>query len=155
MRDMLLHVDSVPPEQNRVRNTLHDSRKPATIAVCMVAFNLSLNLILVFFMDEAGLALSTSISATIQACWLTGGLRKLFPELTWRRLRTPLIRLALAAALMAIALFIVRGMGESMHWHKAIRLVSMLGTGVAVYFLSSWLLRVEEIRSVIQRRRQF
>ena len=139
----------------RTYYALHDSRKPATIAVCMVAFNLSLNLMLVFIMEEAGLALSTSISATVQACWLAYGLRKLFPELAWRRLRSPLIRLMLAAAGMAVVLVAVAGVGESMHWHKAVRLMSMLGTGVAAYFLAAWLLRVEELRSALQRRRPF
>ena len=139
----------------RTYYALHDSRKPATIAVCMVAFNLSLNLMLVFIMEEAGLALSTSISATVQACWLAYGLRKLFPELAWRRLRSPLIRLMLAAACMAVVLVAVAGVGESMHWHKAFRLMSMLGTGVAAYFLAAWLLRVEELRSALQRRRPF
>ena len=139
----------------RTYYALHDSRKPATIAVCMVAFNLSLNLMLVFVMEEQGLALSTSISATIQACWLGWGLRRLFPELAWRRLRTPLVRLMLAAACMAAVLIVMRGIGESLHWHKAVRLVSMLVTGVAAYFGSAWLLRVEELRSTIARRQPF
>lgn len=139
----------------RTYYALHDSRRPATIAVCMVVFNLSLNLMLVFIMQEAGLALSTSISATIQACWLASGVRKLFPELSWRRLVAPMIRLLLAAVCMAVALVVVGGVGESMRWHKAVRLVTMLGTGVASYFLAAWLLRVEELRTALERRRPF
>jgi putative peptidoglycan lipid II flippase len=139
----------------RTYYALHDSRKPAKIAVCMVAFNLSLNLMLVFVMEEAGLALSTSISATVQAFWLVWGLRRLFPELTWRRLQSPMARLLFAAACMAVALIAVRFVGESMGWHKAVRLMSMLGTGIATYFAAAWLLGVEEVRSALRGRRPF
>ena len=139
----------------RTYYALHDSRKPATIAVCMVAFNLSINLMLVFVMEEAGLALSTSISATVQACWLAWGLRRLFPELTWRRFGRPMARLILAAASMAVALVTVHFVGEWMGWHKAVRLVSLLGTGIAAYFAAAWMFGVEEVRSALQGRRPF
>ncbi len=136
----------------RTYYALHNSRKPATISLWMVGLNLSLNLILVFILQEAGLALSTSIAATVQAIWLARDLRKLLPELQWRRLYAPLFRLLLAAACMAGALILVRVAGESMHWHKAVRLASMLGTGVATYFAAAWLLRVEELRSALAGR---
>lgn len=130
----------------RTYYALHNSRKPATISLWMVGLNLSLNLVLVFVLQEAGLALSTSIAAIVQAFWLAKDLRKLFPELSWRPLLDPLMRLLFAAAVMAIALVVVRLAGEALHWHKALRLASMLAAGVATYFLAAWLLRVEELR---------
>jgi len=134
----------------RTYYALHDSRTPATIAVYMVVFNLCLNMLLVFVMEEQGLALSTSISATLQTCWLAAGLRPKLPELSWRRLRGPLIRLLLTAACMAVALYLVSAL--SLHWHKAIRLVTLLVAGVGAYFGAAWLLRVEELRSTFHRR---
>lgn len=131
----------------RAYYALHDSRTPAKVAVCMVVFNLCLNLMLVFAMEEQGLALSTSISAMIQACWLGLGLRKLFPEVEWRRLRSPLIRLLLATLAMAVALQAAGAICGSMGAPKAVRLVFMLGTGVGVYFAAAWLFGVEELRT--------
>lgn len=136
----------------RTYYALHDSRKPAHISLCMVGFNICLNLLLVFVLQEAGLALSTSISATIQSIWLARGLRRLFPELSWRPLLKPMVRMALSAASMAGVLLLLQLAGEALAWHKAVRLFTMLGGGVIVYFAAAWMLRVEELRSPIRPR---
>lgn len=130
---------------------LHDSRTPARIAAIMVALNLAANLVLVFVMEERGLALSTSVCATIQVTWLAVRLRKPFPEIPWLRIGGGVGRMALAAAAMALALLAVKIGGEWLHWHKTVRLVSLLVTGVAIYGLAAFALRIDELRAVLRR----
>ncbi len=130
---------------------MHDSRTPARIAAFMVVLNLATNLALVFIMEERGLALSTSICATIQGAWLIKRLRKPFPEVQWRSVARGVGRMALATAVMALTLGIVKIGGEWLDWHKAVRLVSLLVTGVASYGLAAYLLRIGELRAVLNR----
>lgn len=130
---------------------LHDSRTPAKIAICMVIFNLCMNLMLVFVMEEQGLALSTSISATVQACWLGIGLRRLFPEIQWSKLVWPMVQLLLATLAMAIVLRVVGRWSEAAELHKSLRVATMLGAGVGAYFAAAWMLGVGELRSALRR----
>lgn len=137
----------------RMYYALHDSRTPARIAVIMVGINVCLNLVLVFILEEAGLALSTSISATVQVVWLASGLRRLFPELSWRPLIAPMIRMAGSAACMAVVLGLVHLAGESLNLHKVVRLLVMLAGGIVAYFVCAWILGIAEIRAALGRDR--
>jgi len=130
---------------------LHDSRTPARIAAIMVALNMATNFVLVFIMEERGLALSTSICATIQVVWLGARLRKPFPEVRWRSVGRSVGRMALATAVMGVALAAVKIGGEWLSWPRTVRLVSLLVTGVASYGLASHLFRVAELRAVLNR----
>jgi hypothetical protein len=59
--------------------------------------------------------------------------------------------MALAAAAMGLALLVVKIGGEWLHWHKTVRLVSLLVTGVAIYGLAAFALRIDELRAVLRR----
>ena len=131
---------------------LQDSRTPARIAVYMVMLNLALNLSLVFVMEERGLALSTSICATIQVLWLGMRLRSPFPEIPWKRICRGVGRMVLAAAFMGLALLGVKLVGERLGWHKTVRLVTLLCTGVGTYGLAAYILRIDEFRTLLRRR---
>lgn len=127
---------------------LQDSRTPARIALYMVALNLVMNLSLVFIMEERGLALSTSISATVQIIWLLARLRRVLPEVGWARLWLALSRTVLATAAMAVALWVLTSSGLSVDQlteQPGIQLLILVVTGVAVYLLAARLLRVEEL----------
>jgi putative peptidoglycan lipid II flippase len=132
----------------RTYYALQDSRTPARIALYMVALNLVMNLSLVFVMEERGLALSTSISATVQILWLLARLRRVLPEVGWAKLGLALSRTVLATAAMAVALWILTYSGLSVDrlvGQSGIQLLILVVTGVAVYLLAARVLRVEEL----------
>ncbi len=138
----------------RVFYALQDSRTPARVALSIVGLNLLMNLGLVFFMEERGLALSTSISATIQIIWLLVRLRRTLSEIGWRRLGLNVSRTALAAAAMAVVLWILTGTGISVdRWFEScgLQLFILIVAGVGVYFLAAKLLHLEELSSVFHR----
>ena len=81
---------------------------PARIAMYMVGLNLTLNLVLVRFMQEAGLALATAISAYVQIVLLSKAWRDLTGSFAIKGLLLSLARTATASAGMAAAIFLTR-----------------------------------------------
>jgi len=127
---------------------LQDSRNPARISLYMVALNLLLNLSLVFVMQERGLALSTSVCATVQIVWLLARLRRALPEVGWARMWLALSRTVLATAAMAVPLWILTASGLSLNrltGKSALQLLILVVIGVAVYLLAARILRIEEL----------
>jgi putative peptidoglycan lipid II flippase len=112
-----------------------------------------LNIILVFPLAHAGLALATSLSATLNALLLFRGLRNAEvyrPQSGWLLL---ILRGAMASALMGIAL--LWGVGELQEWVTMARwdriqlLLGLILAGAGVYFSTLWLLgiRLRHFRS--------
>ncbi len=120
----------------------HDSKTPARIAGTMVAVNLTLNLVLVFAMEERGLALSTAVCATIQAIWLGTLLSSRYQSLSLVRLSGAFVRVLIASAAMGAAVLVVDYLlsAEAPGARPVLRLVVEVAAGIAVYgFASQWL----------------
>lgn len=133
---------------------LQDSRTPARVSSYMVALNLLMNLSLVFVMEERGLALSTSISATVQIIWLLARLRRTLPEVGWASLWLALSRIVLATAAMAVALWVLTSSWLSVDrlvGQSGIQLLILVVSGVAVYLLAARALRIEEFSTALHR----
>jgi len=81
---------------------------PARTALYMVGLNLALNLILVWPMAEAGLALSTAITAYVQIALLSKAWRDLTGSFAIKGLLVSLARTGAATAGMAIAILATR-----------------------------------------------
>ncbi len=119
----------------------------------MVALNLAMNLSLVFVMEERGLALSTSVSATVQVVWLLVRLRRVLPEIGWVRLGLGLTRTVLATVVMAVVLWILTATGLSIHrlvGRSVFELAILVGAGLAVYYLAARVLKIEELATALQ-----
>ena len=132
---------------------LQESRTPARVAVYMVALNLAMNLSLVFVMEERGLALSTSVSATVQVIWLLVRVRRMLPEIGWVRLGHGLTRTVLATAVMAGVLWILTATGLSIHrlvGRSVFELAILVSAGLAVYYLAARVLKIEELATALQ-----
>src|SRR4030095_8974953 len=84
-----------------------DIRTPVTIAVIFLALTQAMNAVFVPFLGHAGLALSVSLGATINAVWLFVGLKRggwYQPAPGWGRLARETLRVAwLAASLVGAA----------------------------------------------------
>ena len=120
------------------------SRLPARIAVVMVLLNLTLNLILVQVMDEAGVALATSISAAVQAVWLAVALRRSVPEIRWAPLAGRVLRTVAGSTIMGTVVWLVLqsdalsgGGGLGGHYAPLVRVFVSTSAGVAVYAMTA------------------
>ena len=123
-----------------------DTKTPVRIGIIAMVSNMIMNVILVFPLAHAGLALATSLSAFINAGLLYRGLRKqdvYIPEAGWMSL---LVKVGLAALIMALTLwFYVPDLAEWTQWsglERALQLGKWVVIGGVVYTLSLLILGV-------------
>ena len=114
-----------------------DTRTPVRIAVISLGFNMACNLALVWSLRHAGLALSTTLSATLNALLLYRGLRRdgvYAPTEGWG-----LLWLRLTVASVAMAGLLLWGAGDVEQWlamsrgDRVLALLGWIGAGAAVY----------------------
>ncbi|MCC6909254.1 MAG: murein biosynthesis integral membrane protein MurJ [Phycisphaerales bacterium] len=127
-----------------------DSMTPVRISLCMVGCNLTLNLLLIWWLGEAGLAASTSICAIMQVLLLVRGARPVADD----ALMGHLARIASATLVMTVVLAALRTVwpSDSGDWWASLReLAAFTTAGVAAYLLAARLLKLEEWRWLVQR----
>jgi putative peptidoglycan lipid II flippase len=121
-----------------------DIRTPVKIAVVALVVTQLLNLALIMPLKHAGLALATGLGSCINAAALYYHLRKRgihLPQPDWGRF---LLKLVLAVALMAAALWFAAGTPQQ--WmdatasRRVVRLIAVVTLGGAVYFAALWAL---------------
>ncbi|MCC6425419.1 MAG: murein biosynthesis integral membrane protein MurJ [Phycisphaerales bacterium] len=131
-----------------------DTRTPMRIAIGMVALNLALNLTLIWFLREAGLAWSTSICAAIQACILGRFCHtRLHAGSLNRDVLMGLARIVVATGIMAGVVWAVLWMMPApQRWlDYVLRAGAGSIVGVAVYAGASLALRTPELRWLAHR----
>jgi putative peptidoglycan lipid II flippase len=120
-----------------------DTRTPVRIGVIAMAANMVFNLLLIFPLQHAGLALATSLSAYLNAYLLWRGLRReqaYVPSPGWSRLG---LQVGLAALGMAVLLVTLAPPLDA--WLAAARLVrvgwlaGLILAAALVYFTLLWL----------------
>ena len=123
-----------------------DARTPVRIGVIAMSINMVLNLILVFPLAHAGLALATSLAAYLNAVLLLHGLRKTDvyrPKPGWYVF---LAQVGVAVLVMAACLML--GVDDIGAWssrsaiERAALLALWIGVGATVYFVSLFILGV-------------
>ncbi len=135
-----------------------DTRTPMTVSIVMVALNLALNLTLIWRFREAGLAWSTSITATIQCLvlFVLLGRRPDAPPTLDRPLLLGAVRITVATAIMAAcvaaALWVIGP--RQTWWAQFAGVTAGAGVGGASFAAAAWLLRVEELRWLLSLRRR-
>ncbi len=139
----------------RVFYALGDARTPMKVAASMVALNLALNLTLVWFFQEGGIALSTTIAASLQTVILLFILRKRIGPLGIRSLAST-IGLSLLATLVMVEIgLLIRGI--HLPWEGAavgmrakiltalVKLPLIVGASAAVYLAITWFFGMPEL----------
>jgi putative peptidoglycan lipid II flippase len=120
-------------------------RTPVKIALVTLFVTQVLNLVLVYglHLQHAGLALSISLAACLNALLLFRGLRRhgiYTPQPGWLAFYA---KLTMAMLAMGLVLWFVGGeAGDWMRWnlmHRLTRLSLLVGLGAAVYFAVLWL----------------
>ncbi len=140
----------------RAYYSLHEAKTPARTSSYMVGLNLMLNLILVFVLEERGLALSTSLCAWIQVIWLGAKLAQRIPELRWRPMARGTAKIAAATSIMALVLWAAASPALGGHWigpDVFVRLGVLVVLGTAAYLLAAFVLHMEEWRILWETRR--
>jgi len=117
-----------------------DTRTPVKIAVIAMITNMVLNLILIWPLAHAGLALATSLAALVNAGLLYRGLRQQAVFQAQPGWRTFLLQILLASACMSLLLW--WGSGHLSVWltmtmfERALHLFGLIIAGLVVYLAS-------------------
>jgi putative peptidoglycan lipid II flippase len=137
---------------------LGNSRVPVIASAASIAFNITLNLVLVRSLGHRGLALGTAAGALLNAGVLLVMLRRRLGGLDGRRLLTAAVKILLASIAMALAAYYAEQAlhipfaGDALR-AQAIRVFGAIAIGMGVLAGCAHLLRIEEFAQV--RRRVF
>jgi len=133
--------------------SLKDSKTPAKIAAIMVFLNLGLNLILVFPLAEAGIALATSITSIVNLVTLHLLLRRRVFEVGVGQIWRAFVRFLALSAPMALFSYIsykaVEGRLGAALLARVIEVALPIGVGVSVFLAMAALLKFPEVKTVL------
>lgn len=139
----------------RVYYSLQDTKTPMVNGGIAVALNIVLNLILVKYMEHAGLALATSIATAIATLFMFYGLKKKIGSLGSISYIKCGLKAGLASLIMGLVVYLVyNGLYEILGTKKIYNLISLLasvGLGVAIYLIICYLLGIKEVREIVDK----
>jgi len=141
---------------NRAFYAMQEITTPRRVAMMAAGLNLTCNLILVWWMAEGGLALSTVISAVFQTAVLAWLLQQRCTHLEWRTIGASALRTLAAAAVMGAAVWAVvywaaplaLAPGRGLY---AAQLFGGVAIGGAVFFAVARLLGLTELGDLLRR----
>jgi len=130
--------------------SLKDTRTPVRVALISFIANLTFSLALMDSLKHVGLALATSLSAGLNLVLLLYLLRRRIGDLDLTSLIPGAVKMLVASVIMSVVVGFVSG---EIDWDASTGLFTRIavltgsvGLGMAVYFLFSYLLRVDELR---------
>lgn len=129
----------------KVFYAFEDTKTPMRVATGCVAINVFLSVILVPFLEEAGLALATTISGLFNLIVLQRCLRSKI-ALAWEGLGIFLLQTFLATAVMGIGVAIATSWyGPAVHFAGRLGKVAIpMGVGIFLYFGAAALCKIPE-----------
>ncbi len=118
-----------------------DTKTPVKIAASMALVNIAVALILIRFIDVAGIALATGLAGWVQCYFLWRGLRGNEATLFDARLKRAVPRIFLCAAVMGVAIYAISFYGQDWFqgafWQRVVALGVLVASGGAVYFITA------------------
>lgn len=133
---------------------LHDTRTPVKTAFVSLAANLVFNVMFMWPLKIGGLALATTLSATLNAAVLYRMLeRKIGPLDRRALLRTLGCSLAASAVMAAAAYFVLVpwvGVSGGGTLASVLKLAAAIAVGIIIYFVSALALRSDEAKAVLR-----
>ena len=139
----------------RVYYSLQDTKTPMINGAISVGFNIVLNLILVQYMEHAGLALATSIATTIATILMFYGLKKKIGSLGTLSYIKCGLKAGLASLIMGVVAYVVyHGLYGILGASKLYNLISLLvavGLAVIVYGVLCYVFKIEEVRDIVDK----
>ncbi len=133
---------------------LGDAATPVRIGAAVVALNLALNLALIWPLEEAGLGVSTALSAAVEVLALAVIFSRRRAPLRWRALALTAARTAGATALMTVAVLVaLRAIPPSAGLlNTMLRVLLPVACGAAVYTAAYCLSGGRELQMLLARR---
>jgi putative peptidoglycan lipid II flippase len=131
--------------------SLRDMKTPVRVSLTTVGLNLVLNIFFVLLLDEAGIALATSITGLVNFILLQIYLRRRIP-VPPRGTAYWTLRVVLSAALSAAAAYAVyHGIGPdpARTLDRAVHTGVSIAAAIGVFFTVSVLLRLPEARQIL------
>ena len=136
----------------KVFYALQDTKTPMINGAMAMIMNIVLNIILVKYLQLAGLALATSISAIVCIFLLFGSLKKKIGYFGQDKIIKTMIKSILSAVVMGIVTYFIYNMISNLlgvgFIKEVISLVVSVGIGAVTYAILVVLLKVEEINII-------
>ena len=132
---------------------LGDRSTPLRFGMISVAVNLGLNLTLIWFIAECGLALSTSCCAMLQVAGLLWAIQHRLGQLDWGQLGNCAARTLLATTFMTAVGLSLIALGQQTDWWSGKLMglaIPCLGAAVA-YLMAAWYLKLDDLWIVLRR----
>ena len=140
---------------NRVYYSLQDTKTPMINGIIAVVINLVLNLVLIGPMAHGGLALATSISATVTTIMLFVSLRKKIGPIGLFEYLLCFVKTLAASLCMGIVVYLIYyKLGAVIGTTKIVQMGLLLGSvvvGAAVYFGLCIVFKVKELGILFKR----
>lgn len=141
---------------DRAFYALNDIKKPAVNGVIIMAVNISCSLIFIRFLGVLGIPLAYTLSAVTGGIVIVYMLWKKTGGFDVRALLVNLIKITLSSAIMFAAVMAVNSLlagfvSSSLVVDRLLKLLVPVGAGGLVYFISTYVLRMEEATDVLDR----
>ncbi len=133
--------------------SLKDTKTPVLISIIAVIVNVSGGLLLMGPMAQGGLALATSLAAAINLSLLFHLLTKRLGSFPTKEMLVSLGKTIAASGLMGVFLYFAVDFGrweKGLNQHNLLILSTCISGGLAIFFLSTFILRSSELRSLLR-----
>ena len=141
---------------NRGYYALHDTVTPLVMSAVNLVLNLVVELPLIWWLGEAGMAVGTLVSFALQAVVMLFMLDRRVGGMHLSRSVKPVLKMVLATGVMALACWLVilsplyPKTQTRVAW--AAQLTLILVTGGGVYLAACWLLGLDVMRQMVPKR---
>lgn len=133
--------------------SLQDSKTPMTNGMVAIVFNIALNLIFIKFLGYRGLALASSIAAYIGLILFYFSLKKKIGNFEQKKVFSVFFKSLFSAIVMGIVcrftFNLIRSITGTGFVNETMSLGCAIGLGAMVYFILMYVLKVEELDSII------
>ncbi|HBQ25267.1 MAG TPA: murein biosynthesis integral membrane protein MurJ [Syntrophomonas sp.] len=145
---------------NRTFFALQDTKTPVRVSLCDVAVHLGASLLLIGSLNHGGLALGTSIGATVNMILVYFLLRRRIKTLPERRLFTTLAKILLASIVMGIGVYLFQAeleqlLNMNLILNQLIGVLASILAGVTIFGMVILPMKIEEVdyvRNIIRKR---
>ena len=138
---------------NRIYYAFKNVKTPLKVAAATIIANALLDWLLIKFLDVAGVALSTSLVAVFNVTVLIIILRKKMGNLDGKRIVKSYGKMILSASIMGAAVYFLWKFLEAYAYNSLFYLIviviGIIVIGAGLYILLTYLLKMEEIKSVL------
>jgi len=127
-----------------------DSRKPMRTTLTAVVLNLILNLVLIWPMGAAGLALSTSLCSYLQVVILLKGLAKKFGRRLFDGFAAEFTKTVINTVIMSFVAVLVMKLAG--HLPQLIQILIVVITAAGMYLVGAAVLKIEMLSLITGRK---